>query len=109
MGYVIQHHMPRGIKRTLGEKIVSHIGQMVDLLALANSTLGAERVTFLRKLQTYKRTVEALLRVGHEMRLGRGQVVIATTHWSAAIELLEELGAQCGGWIKSAVNRAPAA
>ena len=108
MGYFIQHNMPRGIKHTLGGTIVEHSAKMLDLMALANATQRAERVAYLQLLLKHQRAIEALLRVGHEMRLGRGQLVIATPHWAAAVELLESLGAQCGGWMKSA-NRAPAA
>ena len=108
MGYTLQMHMPRGMKRTLGDTIIRHTTRMLDLMALANATHRAERAAHLQQLLTHQRAVEALLRVGHEMRIGRGQVVIATTHWAAAVALLQSLGAQCGGWLK-ATNRAPAA
>jgi hypothetical protein len=43
MGYVLQRDMPRGFKRTLGEKIVQGCADMLELMALANATRGAER------------------------------------------------------------------
>lgn len=41
--YVIQRDMPRGFKRTLGEKIVQGCSDMLELMAVANATRHAER------------------------------------------------------------------
>jgi hypothetical protein len=102
IGIDIQHNMPRAVKRSLGEKITQHCMDMLELMALANATRGAERAAHIQKLMTHVRTATVLLRVAH------GKRAIATKHWAAAVELLENIGKQGGGWLKSA-NRAPAA
>lgn len=38
-----QEHMPRGVKRSLGEKITEHCIEMLDEMALANATQGREQ------------------------------------------------------------------
>lgn len=102
MGYWLQENMPRALKRTLGEKLVQHCADMLELMALANATRALERIAHLERLMVHKRAMQALLRVAKDRR------AISLKAWSRAIELLETVGRQCGGWIKSA-NRAPAA
>ena len=43
MGYLLQRDMPRGFKRSLGEKIVQGCTDMLELMALANATRHADR------------------------------------------------------------------
>ena len=98
-----QEQMPRGVKRTLGEKISHHCIEMLDEMALANATKRHERAMHVEKLLTHQRTLTVLLRVSHDSRY------IATKLWADAIQLLDSIGKQGGGWLKSATNRAPAA
>ena len=103
MGIDLQQNMPRAVKRSLGEKITQHCMDMLELMALANATRGADRVQQIHKLLTHQRTLTVLLRVAH------GKRAIATRHWAEAVHLLESIGKQAGGWLKSTTNRAPAA
>jgi hypothetical protein len=47
-----QEQMPRGVKRSLGDKIAQHCVEMLDLMAMANATQRA-------------RVARAMLRRGH--------------------------------------------
>jgi hypothetical protein len=38
LAFKVQEQMPRGVKRSLGEKISQHCVEMLDLMALANAT-----------------------------------------------------------------------
>jgi len=98
----IQEQMPRGVKRILGEKIMQHCVDMLELMALANATQRGVRVGFLEELLAKQRTVTVLLRVSHESRY------LSPKLWADSIELLGFIGAQGGGWLKNA-NKAPAA
>ena len=103
-----QEQMPRGVKRSLGDKISSHCVEMLDLMALANATQHEERADYIRQLMTQLRAMTVLLRVSHDSRY------ISTTVWAASVRLLDSIGKQGGGWLKSAAhkrtpNKAPAA
>ncbi len=102
MGYVIQRDMPRGFKRSLGEKIVQGCTDMLELMAMANATRRGERAANIERLLVLIRATMVTLRVGHDLK------AIPRKQWSAAVFLLEKIGAQAGGWLKSATNRAPA-
>jgi hypothetical protein len=102
IGYVIQRDMERGFKRSLGEKIVQSCADMLELMAYANASRGAERAAAIQQLLVRLRATEVTLRVGHNLR------AVHTKQWSAAVLLLEKIGAQAGGWLKHS-NRAPAA
>ena len=103
LAYKVQQQMPRGFKRTLGEKITAHCTDMVNLMALANATRGTERAAHIRALLQLVHATQVLLRVCHDMRH------ISTTLWAVSIELLDGIGKQGGGWLKSTRNHAPAA
>ena len=98
-----QEQMPRGVKRTLGEKIAEHCVAMLDLMALANATQRAERARHIHELMTRLRAMTVLLRVSHDSRYVSHRV------WAESVQLLDSIGRQGGGWLKSASNRAPAA
>jgi len=98
----VQEQMPRGVKRSLGEKIMQHCVEMLDLMALANATQRAERAQHINELMTRLRAVSVLLRVSHDSRY------VSRSLWASATLLLDSIGKQGGGWLKSA-NRAPAA
>jgi len=99
----LQQNMPRAVKRSLGEKVTHHCMEMLDLMALANATQHAERAAHIKQLMTHLRATTVLLRVAHDSR------AVPTKAWAAAVQLLDSIGRQGGGWLKSASNRAPAA
>jgi hypothetical protein len=98
----VQEQMPRSVKRILGEKIMTHCVEMLDLMALANASQRASRAGFIEQLLTEQRAVTVLLRVGHDAHY------LSPKLWADSIELLGSIGKQGGGWLKSA-NRVPAA
>jgi hypothetical protein len=100
----VQEQMPRGVKRSLGDKISAHCVEMLDLMALANATQRAERAMHINALMTRLRAMTVLLRVSHDSRY------VSTRLWGDSVQLLDSIGRQGGGWLKSAsTNRAPAA
>lgn len=103
LAFKVQEQMPRGMKRHLGEKITSHCVEILDLMALANMSKGARRAQYITELLTHVRATEVLLRVGMNGRK------IARKLWSQCIELLDSIGKQGGGWLKSTQKTAPAA
>ena len=88
--------MPRGMKRILGEKIAERCVEMLDLMALANATQREERAAHIEEVLKQHRALTVLLRCGHDSRN------ISTKAWGASVELLGSIGAQAGGWLKSA-------
>lgn len=101
LAFNVQQQMPRSFKRTLGEKITVHCTDMLDLMALANATQGANRVVHIRELLKLQHTTTVLLRVCHDMRF------ISPKVWADSVQLLGTIGKQGGGWLKSV--KAPAA
>jgi len=99
----VQEQMPRGIKRSMGEKIIQACVEMLDLMALANATKHRDRAEHINHLMTRQRAVTVLMRVCHESRY------VPTKLWAQMVDLLESIGRQGGGWLKSAANKAPAA
>jgi 23S rRNA-intervening sequence protein len=99
----VQQQMPRAHKRSLGDKIMSHCTEMVDLMAMANASRGHERAHHIRELLKRQHATTVLLRVSHDMRF------ISPKVWSSSVQLLDSIGKQGGGWLKSASNeKAPA-
>jgi hypothetical protein len=101
LAFQIQQHMPRGQKRLLGEKITRHCTDMVDLMAMANASRGEQRAGFIRELLQRVHAVQVLLRVCVDLQF------VSIDLWARAIQVLENIGKQGGGWLKSA--KAPAA
>jgi hypothetical protein len=98
-----QEQMPRGVKRSLGDKISQYCVDMLDLMALANATQQAERARHIDELLTKLRAATVLLRVSHDSRYLSHKV------WGDSVQLLNSIGRQAGGWLKSAKRKAPAA
>jgi hypothetical protein len=99
-----QQHMPRGVKRSLGEKISQHCIEMLDLMALANATQRHERAHNIGELLKHHRALTVLLRVSKDARY------VSLEVWAASVQLLDSIGKQAGGWLKSANHtKAPAA
>lgn len=88
----VQTQMRREFKRTLGEKIHLHCVDMLEAIAMANASAGEGRIEQIDVLQRQLRATTVLLRVGHERKL------ISHALWADAIELLDSVGAQAGGW-----------
>ena len=99
----VQQQMPRAVKRSLGDKVSSHCMEMLDLMAMANATQRAERAQHIEQLLKHLRAATVLLRVSHDSRF------VSTKLWAEAVQLLDSIGKQGGGWLKSSSNRAPAA
>ena len=95
--------MPRGVKRSLGDKISQHCVEMLDLMALANATQRAERREHIQALMKHLRATTVLLRVSHDSRY------VSHRLWAQSVALLDSIGRQGGGWLKSVANKAPAA
>lgn len=98
----VHEQMPRNMKRILGEKIMQHCVDMLDLMALSNASQRDARAGFIEELLTRQRAVTVLLRVSHDSRY------LSPKLWAESIELLGSIGKQAGGWLKNA-NKAPAA
>jgi hypothetical protein len=103
LAFKVQEQMPRGMKRTLGEKINDHCVAMLDLMALANASQKAQRRAYIEQLMQHLRATSVLLRAGHDSRY------IAHSLWADSVQLLDSIGRQGGGWLKSTSNKAPAA
>ena len=99
----IHAQMPRGFKRTVGDKIVSHCSEMLDLMALANATKNAQRVQHIEGILTHNRAAKVWLRVGFDLR------IVSTEPWSQSIQMLDSVGKQANGWLNKTTGKAPAA
>ena len=98
-----QQQMPRAVKRSLGDRSSQYCVDMLDLMALANATQRGERAAYIRDLMRCLRAATVLLRVSHDSRY------VSTSLWAQSVALLDSIGKQGGGWLKSSANRAPAA
>ena len=103
----IHAQLPRGYKRTVGDKIVSHCSDMLDLMALANATRQAQRAQHIEQLLTHSRAIQVWLRIGFDLR------VISQGPWAQSVQLLDSVGKQANGWLSKTRNpsheKAPAA
>jgi hypothetical protein len=105
LGLVANIHaqLPRGFKRTIGDKIVEHCSEMLDLMALANATRNSERVKHIRALLVHQRAALVWLRIGFNLRK------ISTEAWSNAVQQCDSVGKQANGWLNRTQQKAPAA
>lgn len=105
----IELQLPRSFKRTFGERVHKYCMDVLEDLANANAHRGEQRVEHIDRMLSRVRAVTALMRVGHEMRTPKPLI----THdlYAKSIHILENLGAQAGGWRKSALGttKTPAA
>jgi len=99
----IHAQMPRGFKRTVGDKIVSHCSEMLDLMALANATRGAQRAAHIAQILTHVRAATVWLRVALDLR------AVSTKPWAHSVEMLDSIGKQANGWMSKTREKAPAA
>lgn len=105
LGLVARIHaqMPRGFKRTVGDKIVSHCSEMLDLMALANATQSTDRAQHIRNILTHNRAATVWLRVGFDLR------VVSKETWAQSVQMLDSVGKQASGWLNKTRGKAPAA
>ena len=104
LAFNVQQQMPRSFKRTLGEKITGHCIEMLNLMAIANASRGSERTMHIKTLLQCQHATTVLLRACHNMRF------ISHKLWADSVQLLDSIGKQGGGWLKSATStKAPAA
>jgi hypothetical protein len=99
----VHAQMPRGYKRTVGDKIVAHCTEMLDLMAMANASRGTQREQCLRDILREQRAATVWFRVGLDLR------AIATTAWGESVQLLDSVGKQANGWMSKTREKAPAA
>jgi hypothetical protein len=98
----VQVQMPRAFKRSVGEKVHHHCVEMLDLMAMANAS-KRDRTTYIQELLKHQRSAMTLLRVCFEKRL------VSRDLWARSVQLLDSIGQQAGGWLKSSRDKAPAA
>lgn len=101
----MHRQMPRGYKRSVGDRVISHCSEMLDLMALANASVGNRqaRVMHLQEILRRVRAAQVWLRIGLNVK------AIAIKPWSAAIQMLNSIGAQAQGWLNKTNGKAPAA
>jgi hypothetical protein len=99
----IHEQMRRGLKRTVGDKIVDHCTQMLDQMALANASRGARRIVHIEDVLAHQRSAEVWLRVGLDLKC------VSPGLWGEAIQLTQSVGRQAGGWKGKTNEKAPAA
>ncbi len=104
LAFNVQKNMERGYKRGIGEQITKLCTDMLVLMAQANACRGEARAQCIRDLLEKQHVTTILLRVCHDMR---PKPLISTSTWASSMELLDGIGKQGGGWLKSA--KAPAA
>ncbi len=100
----IQVQMPRAVKRALGDLVMGHCIDMLNLMALANASMTkAARAEHIEKLLELQRAVQILLRVSFDEHF------VSHKLWGEATLLMDSIGKQAGGWLKkTSLNRAPA-
>ena len=94
MAVDLVRNMPRDIKGTLGAVIRDECVEMLVRIARANAAV--DKVPHITALLEARETVELLLRTCHDKRF------ISTKQWATAVELMERIGQQAGGWRKHA-------
>lgn len=102
----VQINMKREFKRPLGDKIFVLCTDMLEAMAMANASRGADRLAQLELLLKNLRATTAMLRVCHDRQL------MSKKLWAASIELLDAVGAMAGGWKNHTIatmNTTPAA
>lgn len=99
----IHAQLPRGYKRTVGDKIVSHCSEMLDLMALANATRQAQRAEHIQQMLAHSRAAQVWLRIGFDLR------AISQQAWAQSVQLLDSVGKQANGWLSKTREKAPAA
>ena len=101
--------MPRDFKPTLGRQIMADCAQMAVLVSRANACTQAARAAHITQLLELLSATQMLLRLCHDLRM------LSHGIWAQAIQIMDGIGKQAGGWRKHAsamqgnTSRAPAA
>ena len=98
----VKQQIPRDFKHSIGRDLHDHCMRMLSLMAMANGSQGHERAMYIRELLAHLHAAKILLRVCFEKHW------VGPKLWGRAVQLLQSIGAQGGGWLKSAKNKAPA-
>jgi hypothetical protein len=85
-------NMRKDFKNSLGTRIHDECIEILSLIADANAADDADKPTVIRQMLRHVGKVEFLLRVCNDERL------IGAKVWADAIELLQSVGSQGGGW-----------
>lgn len=100
MGFTRQ--MPRDVKLTLGRDLYSECMAMVTLIARANA--ARDKAPHIQALTERLDTARTLARVAHDTR------VLSHKAFAQAIQVMDAVGRQAGGWLRSTSGqRNPAA
>ncbi len=94
--------MPRDFKNSLGSRIHDECIEVLSLIADANQLPDADKAPVLAAMLRRVGKIEFLLRVCNDKRL------ISPRLWAGAIELLQAIGSQGGGWLRHTKKKAPA-
>lgn len=89
----VARQMPRDVKLTLGRDLYGECMAMVTLIARANA--ARDKAPHLQLLTERLETARTLVRVGHDTR------VISHKAFAQSIEVMEAVGRQAGGWLRS--------
>jgi hypothetical protein len=95
IGVVVEaaKHMPRDVKRLLGEKLRDESIELALLIYDAN--VATDKKTPLSQLLRRAQTIEILLRVS------RDKQYISTKAYATAVQLTDQIGKQANGWRKA--------
>ncbi len=98
----IHAQMKRGYKKSIGDKLVAHCSDMLDFMALANAD-KAQRRAHIQSILSHNRAAVTWLRVAFDLR------EVSPKLFAEATPLLDSVGRQAMGWLKSSHGKAPAA
>ncbi len=90
-------NMPRDVKATLGSVIRDECIRMLLMIAKANA--ARDKVPHIDALLESREAVELMLRTCHDKRF------ISHAQWARAVELMNTIGQQAGGWRKSSARQ----
>lgn len=85
-------NMRRDFKNSLGSRIHDECIEVLVLIADANAAPNSDKPSVIRQMLRHIGKIEFLLRVCNDQRL------ITPRVWASAIELLQSIGSQGGGW-----------
>ena len=97
----ITRNMPRDLKGSLGGKIQDQCIEMLVLIARAN--IAKDKTPHIEAMLEHHHVAELMLRLAHEMKF------ISHAQWASAVQVMEALGKQAGGWLKFSRQMAPVA
>jgi hypothetical protein len=95
--------LPRVRRFTLGERIESALLEMLEALVEATYSAGGAKQTALKRANLKLEVTRHLWRLCHESQL------IPTRRYEHGARLMDDLGRQVGGWLRSRAGAAEAA